>query len=92
VAYDSVTIKQVVTSSTEAECAALTVVGKENSWQRRMYMEANGLDVLSPTPVSEDNTASIALIKAGVTKRTRHFSIDWFKFRDLLEHKEIEVS
>ena len=32
-AYDSSTIKRVLTSSTEAECAALTVVGKENTWE-----------------------------------------------------------
>ena len=37
VAYDSHAIKRVVTSSTEAECSALTTIGKENTWQRRMY-------------------------------------------------------
>jgi len=36
-AYDSHTIKRVVTSSTEAECAGLTIIGKENMWQRQMY-------------------------------------------------------
>ena len=52
-------------SSTEAECAALTVIGKENVWQRQMYADATGLKDLLPTPIHGDNTASIALISAG---------------------------
>src|SRR5690349_10225617 len=74
VAYDSHTIKRVVTSSTEAECSALTVVGKENSWQREMYSSVMGLkDAMPPTPVYGDNTASISMISSGITKRSRHF-------------------
>ena len=92
VAYDACTIKRVVTSSTEAECSALTVVGKENSWQRRMYSDATGITNIPPTPISGDNTASIALISSGVTKRSRHFDIEWFKFKDLVENKELVVS
>ena len=42
VAYDSVAIKRVVTSSTEAECCGLTIVGKENTWQRQMYTDLTG--------------------------------------------------
>jgi hypothetical protein len=51
VAYDSQVIKRVVTSSTEAGCAALTVIGKENVWQRQMYLDATGLKSLAPTPI-----------------------------------------
>jgi hypothetical protein len=67
VAYDSSTIKRVVTSSTEAECNALTVVGKENSWQRQVYCELMGTVELPPTPVFGDNTASISMVSTGVT-------------------------
>ena len=88
-AYDSCTIKRVVTSSTEAECSALTVVGKENSWQRQMYMDIMGLSELAPTLIHGDNTASISLSSSGVTKRSRHFAIEWFKFKDLLEAESI---
>lgn len=55
IAYDSTTIKRVVTSSTEAECSALTVVGKENSWQRRNYLELSGLQSIPPTQIYGDN-------------------------------------
>ena len=91
IAYDSTTIKRVVTSSTEAECAALTVIGKENSWQRQNYLELNRIESLAPTPIHGDNTASIALTSCGVTKRSRHFSIEWFKVKDLIENGEIQV-
>ena len=87
-AYDSQTIKRVVTSSTEAECAALTIVGKENTWQRRIFSEIMGKQLTAPTPIFGDNTASISMIESGVTKRSRHFSIDWFKFKK--RHRVIE--
>ena len=93
-AYDSVSIKRVVTSSTEAECAALTIIGKENSWQREFYKTVMGMpdEKLGPTPIQGDNTTSISMISSGVTKRSRHFSIDWFKFKDLSENGEVIVS
>lgn len=53
----SSTIKRKVTSSTEAECSALT---KENSWQREVYRELRGLKEIAPT-VYGDNTACISL-------------------------------
>ena len=67
-AYDSSTIKRVVTSSTEAECSALTIVGKENTWERRVYLELMGLPSMPPTPIYGDNTASISMMSSGVTK------------------------
>ena len=89
-AYDSHTIKRVVTSSTEAECSALTIVGKENQWQRQMYEALTGTSI-NETPIHCDNTAAIALTTAGVTKRSRHFDIEWFKFQDLVENRELKV-
>ena len=67
VGYNSHTIKRVVTSSTEAECAALTILGKENTWERRVYAELMGLKELAPTMVHGDNTASLSLLETGVT-------------------------
>jgi len=89
-AYESSTIKRVVTSSTEAECNALATVGKENTWERRIYAELKGVDV-GPTPIWGDNTASIAMIGAGMTKRSRHYAIEWHKVSDLVEAKEMSV-
>lgn len=79
-----------MTSSTEAECCALTIVGKENQWQRQIYEALTG-KMPEETLIHCDNTATIALITAGVTKRTRHFDIEWFKFQDLVENREIKV-
>ena len=90
-AYDSITIKRNVTSSTEAECNALTIIGKENTWQRRIYQGLTGVAELPPTPIWGDNTASLAMISLGVTKRSRHFDIEWFKMQDLIEQKELTV-
>ena len=91
-AYDSVSIKRILTSSTEAECSALTIIGKENTWERRVYQEIMGISELPPTPIYGDNTASISMLTTGVTKRSRHYSIEWFKMKDLIELKELVVS
>ena len=61
IAYDSTTIKRVVTSSTEAECCALVMVAKENVWQRRITHELTGKPMV-PTPVFGDNSASITML------------------------------
>ena len=89
IAYDSTSIKRVVTSSTEAECSALTTVGKENSWQRKIYLDLHGIETVPPTRVYGDNTASLSLLGSGVTKRSRHFAIEWFKVHDLVENGEL---
>lgn len=81
IAYDSTTIKRVVTSSTEAECHALTIVGKENTWHRRVYQDLMNAK-LEATPVLCDNTSTIAMLNTGVTRRSRHYEIEWFKMQD----------
>lgn len=81
-----------VTSSTEAECAALTVIAKESTGERRVSSEIMELSTLPPTPIPGDNTASISLLNLGVTKRSRHFAFEWFKVKDLLEEGELKVS
>lgn len=55
-----------------------------------MYQDLTG-KVLGPTPVYCDNTATIALTACGVTKRSRHFDIEWFKVQDLIENGEMNV-
>src|SRR3954464_2421162 len=51
-----------------------------------------GIKELAPTPVYGDNTASIAMLSTGVTKRSRHYAIEWYKMHDLVEQKELKVS
>ena len=46
---------------------------------------------MPPTPIHGDNTASISLVASGVTKRSRHFSIEWFKVKDLIDNGELQV-
>ena len=56
---------------------AITVVGKENTWQRQMYLDISNLKGF-PQPLS-------MLLSTGVTKNTRSYSLDWHKQRDLVE-------
>lgn len=91
IAYDSTTIKRVVSSSTEAECNAMAIVAKENTWHRRLYTEMRGVDKLPPTPIFGDNTASIMMLDLGVTKRNRHFAIEWHLVRERVDDGELKV-
>lgn len=91
IAYDSSSVKRVVLSSTEAECNALVTLWKELTWLRRMIMEVYGLKQLEPTLVSGDNTATLALLNSGVSRRSRYFTIEWFKIKEAIEDKEIDV-
>ena len=91
IGYESATIKRVVLSSTEAECHALSHLGKENTWQRRLITEMLGVECKEPPPVCGDNTASIAMLNTGMTKRSRHYDIEWFRLQELIENKELKV-
>lgn len=91
IAYDSTTIKRVVSSSTEAECNAMAIVAKENTWHRRLYTELHSIEQLPPTPVFGDNSASIMMLDTGVTRRSRHFAIEWFLVRDRIDDGELKV-
>ena len=55
-------------------------------------MYADATSRTSHRSVHGDNTASISLISAGVTKRSCHFSIEWFYFKELVEQKELTVT
>jgi len=91
IAYDSTTIKRVVSSSTEAECNAMAILAKENTWHRRLYSEIFNTTELPPTMVYGDNSASLMMLEAGVTKRSRHFAIEWFLVHDRVDEGELKV-
>jgi hypothetical protein len=80
---------RVLDSSTDAECASLVIFGKENAWLRDVLKELGIFAVNKPTVVSEDNTAAIALSGQGPTKRSRHFDIAFYKFKQQVEYKEM---
>jgi len=89
IAYDSTTIKRVVSSSTEAECNAMAIVAKESTFNRRLFSEIFNAGTMPPT--SGDNSASIMMLDAGVTKRSRHYAIEWFLVRDRVDEGELKV-
>jgi hypothetical protein len=80
---------RVLDSSTDAECASLVIFGKENAWLRDVLKELGIFSVNKPTVVQEDNTAAIALSGQGPTKRSRHFDIAFYKFKQQVEYKEM---
>ena len=80
---------RVLDSSTDAECASLVVFGKENAWLRDFLKELTIFEINTPTEVGEDNTAAIALSGQGPTKRSRHFDIAFYKFKQQIEYKEM---
>jgi hypothetical protein len=67
----------------------LVIFGKENAWLRDVLKELGIFAVNKPTVVSEDNTAAIALSGQGPTKRSRHFDIAFYKFKQQVEYKEM---
>jgi hypothetical protein len=80
---------RVLDSSTDAECASLVVFGKENAWLRDVLKELGIFPVNVPSDVNEDNTAAIALSGQGPTKRSRHFDIAFYRFKQQVEYKEM---
>lgn len=82
---------RVLDSSTDAECCSLVQFGKENAWLRGLLKELGIFKVNKPTIVLEDNTSSIALSGQGPTKRTRHFDISWYKFKEYVDLGEISL-
>ena len=87
--WKSKTSTRVLNSSTDAECCSLVMFGKENSWLRDLLKELGIFMVNKPTPVQEDNTAAIALSGQGPTKRSRHYNISFYKFKEQVELNEM---
>ena len=91
VSWASENPKRIVTSSTEAECAALVKISKENLWHRQFHQELGIFTPQTPTVVFEDNMASITMStdKGSPHKRSKHFGIDWAYFKQAVELLEI---
>jgi len=89
--WKSKTSTRVLDSSTDADCCSLVMFGKENSWLRDLLKELGIFMVNKPTPVQEDNTAAIALSGQGPTKRSRHYDISFYKFKEQVELKEMAL-
>ena len=89
--WKSKTSTRVLDSSTDAECCSLVMFGKENSWLRDLLKELGIFMVNKPTPVQEDNTAAIALSGQGPTKRSRHYDISFYKFKEQVELNEMAL-
>ena len=87
--WNSKTSTRVLDSSTDAECCSLVVFGKENAWLRDLLKELGIFEVSSPTPVQEDNTSAIALSGQGPTKRSRHYDISFYRFKEQVEMREM---
>ena len=87
--WSSKSSTRILDSSTDAECCSLVAFGKENSWLRDLLKELGIFKVNSPTPVQEDNTAAIALSGQGPTRRSRHYDIAFYRFKDQVEMKEM---
>ena len=87
--WNSKTSSRVLDSSTDAECCSLVAFGKENAWLRDLLKELGIFKVDLPTPVQEDNTAAIALSRQGPTKRSRHYDISFYKFKEQVAMKEM---
>jgi hypothetical protein len=81
---------RIMSSSTEAECHALTHCGKENIWEREFLQVLNIFKTLSPTVVYQDNKSAITLSTGGTChKRSKHFGLEFDLFREYVGLGEI---
>jgi hypothetical protein len=81
----------VTKSSTEAELVALSDGLTEILWARQ-FVESIG-HVLPPTPVGEDNTSVLKMLKERKfgTARTKHISVRYFFVCDYVARGEVEM-
>jgi len=92
VCWASQTVERVVTSSTEAECAALVAVVKDGMWVRSFVKDLQIFRCASRMVVYQDNKSAIALTqKGGSHKRSKHFSVEFELLRQCIKQKEIDV-
>ncbi|CAM9774525.1 unnamed protein product, partial [Heterosigma akashiwo] len=83
--------KSVTTCTTEAEYLALGECAKDVMWLRYLLAEI-GFKQIKPTTVNEDNTACISwATEITVTRKNRHFHVNYHYVRELVQQKEIEV-
>ena len=92
IGYGSKTSSRICGSSTEAECMALVEFGKLNSYCRNYILEIGWSAELPATVVVEDNVSAVNLSKEGAkAKRSRHFEISWYKFKEECQQGRIVV-
>jgi hypothetical protein len=89
--YSTKASTRVLTSSTDAECTALVFMGYTNAWWRDFLKEMGLFSLSDPTPIKEDNTSAIVLTNRGSAKRSRHFDIAFYKLKDMVEFKDLEL-
>ena len=92
VSWSSSLSTRIMSSSTEAECHALVVTGKENIWEREYIEQLRLFGPLPPTKVFQDNRAAL-LLSAGAPshKRSKHFGLEFALFREYVRLKEINL-
>jgi len=92
VSWSSALTTRLMSSSTEAECNALVLSGKENIWQREFLQQLKFFPSLPPTKVYQDNRAAL-LLSAGAPchKRSKHFGLEFAIFREYIQRKEMSL-
>jgi hypothetical protein len=82
---------RVLTSTTESECHGLIQVYYEIEWQKHLQTNL-GIFKVECVPVGEDNSAAIQLSgEATYHKRSKHFSLEWFRVKEAVDEKEIQL-
>jgi len=66
--------------------------GKEHTWMKEFLGELGLFPTpFPPTVIHQDNKSAIALSVGGVShKRSKHFGIDFDKFRELVKTKQLD--
>jgi hypothetical protein len=82
----------VALSSTEAEFASASELGKDIKFYRSLIDEVTGGIPILPSHISEDNTGAIFLMKNnGIGSRTKHIDIRMRFLNDMVENGELGV-
>jgi hypothetical protein len=93
IGWASENTSRVMTSSTEAECRAISQFVKENLWQRQIQNELKIFEVQQPTIVFEDNTSTIFMAndQGSPHKKTKHFGIEWAQAKESVALGELKL-
>jgi hypothetical protein len=89
--YQTKTSTRVLLSSTEAECMALVLFWKQQTWLKHLMEEMLLFDLGKPTLVKEDNTSAQALAGKGPSKRSRYFDMDFYLMKEEVEKGNMEI-
>jgi hypothetical protein len=98
VAWNSTRQHTVATSSTEAEYMALSDTAKDlkwfNSWLSEVLLVVpEEFKLITPSTINVDNTAAIALTKAGAPHaRTKHIDVRYHFVREKIANNELSIT